>query len=128
MICLACFCLSNLVTTATSPPFKIFLHDLQADSWLSGTIARRGILHGKEEENLIKAARNLIDKYESVKMLDIGANIGYMSLLLASQSAKVQVDAFEPLERHRNLFTRSVEENNLQNQIHIHSDIFSTCH
>ena len=114
---------ANPYRTATDPPFYIYLHDKHVDSWLSRTIAETGHLHGSEEMLLIQTldVLNASNPGETIRILDIGANIGYMSLLFASRLPLVEIDAFEPYEKHYKLLRRSVIENRFQQKIHLHN-------
>jgi FkbM family methyltransferase len=49
--------------------------------------------------------------------LDIGANLGYYSLLVASQCPQSQIYSFEPDEKNFHLFTTSILYNQFQHQI-----------
>ncbi len=48
-------------------------------------------------------------------ILDIGANIGLFSLVLASKSKNIKVHAFEPIQLNADLITVSKQINHLQN-------------
>jgi len=52
--------------------------------------------------------------------IDIGANVGFFSLLIAHQSQKkVKVIAFEPIEENRSLFNSAIIQNNFQDKIQV---------
>lgn len=53
------------------------------------------------------------------RFLDIGANVGYYSLLLASANPQLNVWAFEPNSSPRTALEKSVERNNLKNQVKV---------
>lgn len=112
---------SNLVRTETSPSFEIYLHNFKYDSWLSKTIFNTGRLDVSEENVIKSVIDNLSATYANVYVLDIGANIGYISMFMASISENVKIEAFEPYDTHRKLFTKSVKKNNFGNRINIHS-------
>jgi len=54
---------------------------------------------------------------EDAVCLDVGANVGYYSLLLASRAPKGQVHAFEPLPRNSHLLNASLLLNGFDNVV-----------
>lgn len=54
--------------------------------------------------------------------LDIGANIGLISLYVASKLPKISIDVFEPGPNQRGVLNRTVEANNLKN-IRVHGEV-----
>lgn len=56
----------------------------------------------------------------TVQVANIGANLGWFSLLAAHLGPKVRVDAFEPTPQTASLFKASIELNALQEQICLH--------
>ena len=83
------------------------------------------ILEGKyelEETNFIKSHVKAGDH-----VLDIGANIGYFSLVMADLvGEKGRVDAFEPLPFLYSLFEDSIRKNDLANRVVLNKKVLSS--
>src|SRR5690606_28956276 len=57
-----------------------------------------------------------------LSIMDVGANFGYLSLVWASTIAKEgEIHAFEPNKRVFESLHQSIEENELNNTIHLHN-------
>lgn len=83
---------------------------LNTMSYVDQCIIRNGIFEDKSTE-----AINLLVKPGDI-VLDIGANIGYYSVLLSNLVGKNgKVICFEPTKYFRTVLKRNVEENNLNN-------------
>jgi FkbM family methyltransferase len=57
-------------------------------------------------------------KKDKLLFIDIGANIGYYSLLAASIGIKCI--AFEPIQKNYRLFEKSIKQNNFQHLIKLY--------
>jgi len=91
---------SKLVTTSTDPPFHMFVYPDNIDKYISRNIAARGIY----EPSTTKLIYRLIPKcletsgsddcvagaiHRKFLAVDLGSNLGYYSLLLASRGMRV---------------------------------------
>lgn len=112
-------------------PFCIFLHDELHDAWLSKTIYRKGRLHAAEEKFIESSVRHVLssnpDGWPSnngktrckAHVLDIGGNIGWMTLFAASISPDVCVTVVEPFTWHNSLLNASVNLNQFGHRVHL---------
>ena len=57
---------------------------------------------------------------EDTRLIDIGANIGYFSLITASQCPRARVFSFEPDKRNFSLLERSISHNGFEDIIRAH--------
>lgn len=84
-------------------------------------ISRPILVKGQYEQNvtqvLLKQLKQLKQLNPCLIFLDIGANLGYYSLLVASQCPQAKIYSFEPDRKNFNLFTTSIIYNQFQNQI-----------
>ncbi len=84
-------------------------------------ISRPILVKGQYEQNvtqvLLKHLKQLKQLKPELHFLDIGANLGYYSLLVASQCPQAKIYIFEPDQKNFNLFTTSIIYNQFQNQI-----------
>jgi hypothetical protein len=99
--------------------FCVFLHDLRLDEWLS-----REIMHiGYIEEPLLDRIEAEIKRLaierpgKDIHFMDIGGNIGYLSLFAASVHPSVKVTVVEPFGWHANLLERSIAVNGLSHRV-----------
>lgn len=109
------------VRSRTRPPFDVWVST--ADSIISPQIRTTGIW----EPDLSRlAATILADKCsgphgDRQMFVDVGAFIGWFSLLAASHGCRVV--AFEPQARAVKLFNKSVVDNGFQEQVAIHREL-----
>jgi len=90
------------------PDFQLFVR--LNDHFIGASIADNKIY----EPHVTQTIRELLGP--GFTFLDIGANIGYFSMLAASCLKNTgKVIAFEPVEQNRELFNLSVQANNFQN-------------
>ncbi|MGB2926375.1 MAG: FkbM family methyltransferase [Limnothrix sp.] len=78
-------------------------------------ISRPILVKGKYEQDVTE----VLVKYlkDDIKFLDIGANLGYYSLLVASQCSNAKIYSFEPDQKNFHLFQTSVVYNQFQNSV-----------
>ncbi len=78
-------------------------------------ISRPILLKGKYEQNVTQ----VLIKYlkPNIHFLDVGANLGYYSLLVASQCPQAKIYSFEPDQKNFHLFTNSIIYNKFQDII-----------
>ncbi len=84
-------------------------------------ISRPILVKGQYEQNvtqvLLKYLKQLKHLKPDLHFLDIGANLGYYSLLVASHCPQAKIYSFEPDQKNFHLFTTSIIYNQFQNAI-----------
>eukprot|EP00985_Skeletonema_marinoi_P021121 scaffold12805_cov91-Skeletonema_marinoi.AAC.2 len=85
---------NKLVTTSTDPPFHIFVYPEKVDKYISRNIIKNGIYEPPTTELIYKLLpAELLDRDVKQKKyyvaVDLGSNLGYYSLLLASRGMHV---------------------------------------
>jgi FkbM family methyltransferase len=78
-------------------------------------ISRPILVKGKYEQNVTKVLLNYLKN--DLKFVDIGANLGYYSLLVASQCPQAKIYSFEPDQKNFHLFQTSIIYNQFQHLI-----------
>ena len=112
----------------STPEFWIDTHDPKTeDVYISGNLHKTGvwdkfIFHMFED--ILKGAPQLNDKVQLV--VDVGANIGYFSLVAASKG--FQVISFEPTHYNIEHFVNSIKRNRLERKITIYNNAVSNGH
>jgi len=101
-----------LTSVPTGREFLIRVHPPARDSWLSVSLLNSG----KVEETLVAALQNQLDALlQSTKgyvhVLDVGANIGFITLYSAAYDERIRVTAVEPTPWHFNLLEQSLTLN-----------------
>lgn len=101
--------------------FLVAVHGTQRDEWLSAEVINRGEVEGPILDLLKAQARYLLDAesdadgteagQRALHVVDVGANIGFMSLFLAALSPRVYVTAVEPTPWHYELLELSLRLN-----------------
>lgn len=101
--------------------FLVAVHGTQRDEWLSAEVINRGEVEGPILDLLEAQARYLLDAesdadgteagQRALHVVDVGANIGFMSLFLAALSPRVYVTAVEPTPWHYELLELSLRLN-----------------
>ena len=94
--------------------FNLLIHPITVDRFASSELLMQGINHPSTTA-IFQRAIALIGAAPLV--YDVGANIGYFSLLSASMGAKVV--SVEPTPYHRALFTASLALNRLSSQVKV---------
>lgn len=94
-------------------PYEMYTHDPSVDEYLSQSILKTGKWHENAMDELFRLIDKIISKtpaigVKQIRALDVGANIGYLSFLIASYSPLVQVIAIEPHPMHANLLEKSL--------------------
>ena len=92
--------------------FTMFLHP--HNEYISNFIRKYGLWEPYTSEILLEICRKNSDSI----FIDIGANLGWFSLLAASRG--MSVIAFEPIKSNYDLFLRSIKNNNYQELITVH--------
>lgn len=84
----------------------------------AGTILIKKIRNGKIfEEEMCKSISDRLSAKDKPILLDIGANIGLISLYVLSKVPSVKIFAFEPGPDQNKHFGITIEKNNLKNSI-----------
>lgn len=91
-------------------PYRLFLD--RSDAVVSGSLAL-----GVYEPGTVHVWRDLVRNASGLTVLDIGANVGYFTLLAAAENSAVRVIAFEPEPTAHSRLERSVLENALAGRI-----------
>ena len=86
------------------------------------SIVMRYKKEGSYEPDVIKAIVDVLQPKTKPVMLDIGANIGMVSLAVLSQKKDVQIHAFEPGPHQHQYLTKNIEANGLQKQVTLYSN------
>lgn len=98
--------------------FFIFLHDPNTDVYES-----KDLIEGRPwHDHICKLFQDFLkEKKGKLRMLDIGGNIGFMSLLAASMYQELEIIAVEPSKKHFTLFQESLKANpaSLSSRIHL---------
>ena len=102
--------------------FKFKLHNIILNLDIRDSIDRQIFFDGYYEEEQTKILMDNIVKYEIEHFIDVGANIGVYSLIVAKNFPNIKIDAFEPhngaFERmkkniHANSFSQIIKSYNL---------------
>jgi FkbM family methyltransferase len=75
---------------------------------------------GVFERALCEKIVTQLSRESSPVFLDVGANIGLISLYVRRHTPKTQVHAFEPAPHQANLLRKTIQENSLEQHIHLH--------
>lgn len=85
-----------------------------------GTILIKKIRQGKIfEEKMCKSIVGELNKSPEPVFLDVGANIGLISLYVAAKTPHVKIFAFEPGPHQNELFNKTIAVNNLGRTINL---------
>jgi len=98
-------------SAASHIPFDIYVHDPGQDQWTSAEIGRDGMWHKEICHEISTALHDIRARHHErdIQVLDIGANVGYVSLWSASTSdAKVHVTSIEPHPFHNSLLEKTL--------------------
>lgn len=82
------------------------------------TVGRSILMKGTYETNVTHAIAQFITP--EVRFLDVGANLGWFSLFVASQAPQAQVYSFEPDRRIFDLLTVNIALNGFGERVHAH--------
>lgn len=100
---------SNVVITEIAEQLRLFVD-------LSDYVVGLNIIRGGYESGEIAFVRQVVKPGQTV--LDIGANIGFYTIILASLvGASGKVYAFEPMEKNAHLLAQSIAENSFEQRV-----------
>lgn len=88
--------------------------------YIASAIATRGCWEPDDTLIVAELIRIFADHKDSFTMANIGANIGWYSVLAARMTGRVRIDAFEPNPETLELLKDNVIINQLENQITVH--------
>jgi FkbM family methyltransferase len=77
------------------------------------------------EEKMCKMIEADLNKSKMPTMLDIGANIGFISLYILNKISKVQIYAFEPGPKQYVLLKKTIDSNNLNSRMELYNRALS---
>ena len=98
------------------PLFVINTHDpIQQDKFISGAVHARIVWDPFVWDLFVRVLAN---KPKKQLVVDVGANLGYFSLMAASLGHRVV--AFEPMQRNAVKFLSSIQANHFEMLIHLH--------
>ena len=108
--------------------FDMLIYPDDSHDYVSGWIRQHGEWEKKSSKLLLEAMQHACDKLgvsqESAVFLDIGANIGWYSLLFAASGFTVM--SFEPMSANEQLLRRSICLNaEFQDRVTYHTDLLS---
>ena len=72
------------------------------------------------EPELVAALWTEMEHRQARVFLDIGANIGLISLAVLKRFPRLRIEAFDPGPHQCQLFTATIQYNRLESQIHLH--------
>lgn len=94
---------------------RMYVHRPSIDPWLSKDIAREGVYNRYATNTLFSILDALLQEGLHVQFLDVGANIGYYSLLATMYNSGIRTTAIEAHPRHARLLEKSLKlEENLR--------------
>jgi tRNA/tmRNA/rRNA uracil-C5-methylase (TrmA/RlmC/RlmD family) len=102
---------NSCAKTTTPKRFIICTYSKMEDIYVSGDILK----HGQWERTITHLLYNILSQDRPITFLDIGANIGYFSLLAAA--AGQSVISVEPTILHIQKLTSSIQANKFENDI-----------
>ena len=97
--------------TKTVPSFSVCPHNVSEDIYISRSLTTDGIWEPKMTESLME----IFNEEENVTFIDIGANIGYFSLLAAAHG--INVIAVEPVKKNLQKFHEAILINKFEKRI-----------
>ena len=106
---------------------RMCLHGLREDRGISTDIALRGEWEPRTVRFLRRALRPFLNRtLDVVGLVDVGANIGFFSLLVAG--AEFPVFAFEPVPRHASPLQQSVDLNAYHTHVRLYRNAVGAAH
>lgn len=103
----------EFVKTRLQPSFEMNIHSPKDDKWVSGSIKRSGWWEVRHTNLML----HTFQKYPNAYLLDIGGNIGCMTL--AAANANQQTITLEPFAPNYERLCRTVNKNSFHDRIHL---------
>ncbi|XP_076459505.1 uncharacterized protein LOC143292801 [Babylonia areolata] len=113
---------TNCTLTKTSPVFHICVYPQELDIYISAALTTGGVW----EPHITKLFQFALLKFPHSTFIDIGANIGYYSLLAASMGH--QVMAVEPSPQNMKKLIQGIHVNKLANKIYVLQNAVAKSH
>ena len=113
--------LRNFLIIINKEKFDICFKNLQLETNIRDPHDREIFFTNNYEERQFKEVFDIITKYNIQIFLDVGANSGIYSLILAKNFQNLDIVAFEPITTTFKKFTRNIEKNNLNKKIEKHN-------
>ena len=110
------------VTSGTAPSFQICVYDPNVDKFISAALLSDGIW----EPYITKIFQKALNKYPDSLVIDVGANIGYYTLLSAKMGHPVI--AVEPLYENAIRFQKGVQLGQFRSNIYLAYNALSDRH
>ena len=110
------------IRTRTTPSFQICCYEANRDKFISGSLLSSGVW----EPYITKVFQTALDNYPNAWVIDIGANIGYYSLLGAAMGHNVI--AVEPVYGHIVRMHNGIKLNGFQQQVLVVFNALSSRH
>ena len=104
---------NEFVTTKLG--FSMFIHPIEEDIWVSGSIKNQGVWEYSQANQL----ESLLSEYPNSVLVDIGANIGMMTNIALSRNR--QVIAFEPLKKNFKLICATANTNGWNSKLTLYN-------
>lgn len=116
----------GLVDLFDAVPFVMRLYPLTEEQYVSRFIKQYGQFESTESSNVLALAENIVTRKQkhglpkTLKFTNIGANLGWYTLLLAQCKDFVTVDAFEPTPETVSKLQESVALNCLEDRVKVY--------
>ncbi|KAJ3052974.1 hypothetical protein HK097_005283 [Rhizophlyctis rosea] len=128
-------CRSYIRTSSLGAPadFDIYVHLPREDQWTSEEILTKGTWHQYMCKRMMGTIETIRADYKAqnitsnIRFLDVGANIGYLTLWMASAGPDVEVLSVEPHPSHNKLLEMSLKANpDIAKRVSLHKVALST--
>lgn len=108
---------------------QIYPLDGEHDMWVSRLLLKNNIWEPNETYLFLAVLEHFLNLYQDqpLHVANIGANIGWYTIVAAKWNKHVHVDAFEPTPDTVKMLAYNVEHNNLNEQVTIYNSALSDC-
>lgn len=113
---------ASCLRTRTDPTFISCIYDIHQDVFISNSLHTSRLW----EPNMTKLLHKILNKNSIMTVIDVGANIGYFSLLAASLGHHVV--AIEPVQQNLQKFAKAIHLNKFQDKILVLRNVISNEH
>jgi FkbM family methyltransferase len=110
-------CTDDLLKFRTSMGFDLFVHCSAADRYVSQSLQNDQKTVVEYRDFLAADIKRKLKDNKEVVALDIGANVGYYTVWMARNGARVV--AFEPLPANIRVLQANIDLHGLSNQVHV---------
>mmetsp|Transcript_19013 Transcript_19013/g.42251 ORF Transcript_19013/g.42251 Transcript_19013/m.42251 type:complete len:368 (+) Transcript_19013:76-1179(+) len=101
------------VTTSTTPPFEMNIHDPEVDAYISGGIQKDGCW----ECDHIKGVQDALSSHPGAYFLDVGGNIGMWTLSVAASGRESYT--IEPFPLNHQRMCKTINRNGFDDRTHV---------